>query len=304
VTLDLEDVARNNQLSKELLRRNESFIANSNFLQNEPLPTVHALHEDEPRLKAEELQKRCKTLYHQIERAHLRYLQKQYKPQSISQIKDKQKTIQILEFKLAAFKARLARPKENPMDFDVEQVYEPALFLNTLKVDLETSVEQYGQCILNDKKIIQDLKQEEQFNDKILERDLAFSSVLAEVIEKSEQNKSIDQLIQKLNEQITLMRDNNEELKEFLKNFEKDFFPKLNIPIRPKKTKKQKGVRYSSLSEMITQLIERMLQTPDDPYIRMTESFWQPYVELLLRANMIEKSPENGSSIKLVHFHK
>lgn len=41
-----------------------------------------------------------------------------------------------------------------------------------------------------------------------------------------------------------------------------------------------------------------------DPYVAITERFYAPYVELLIRAGIAEKHPSDPKRMRLTAFHK
>ena len=61
--------------------------------------------------------------------------------------------------------------------------------------------------------------------------------------------------------------------------------------------------RYWSLQRIIEALMNRLFESPHDPYIKILPVHWPPYIELLLRSNIILRHPENCDLIKLVAFH-
>jgi centromere protein K len=42
---------------------------------------------------------------------------------------------------------------------------------------------------------------------------------------------------------------------------------------------------------------------PADPFLRLQPNHWPPHVELLLRAGIAVKHPQDGGRLKLVEFH-
>jgi len=43
---------------------------------------------------------------------------------------------------------------------------------------------------------------------------------------------------------------------------------------------------------------------PSDPYIVLQPQHWPPYVELLVRAGIAVKHPQNSDLVKLTEFHR
>ncbi|XP_013412363.1 centromere protein K isoform X1 [Lingula anatina] len=63
------------------------------------------------------------------------------------------------------------------------------------------------------------------------------------------------------------------------------------------------GDSVVSLQDMVEQLMNKLLDSPHDPYLTTDQSYWPPYLELLLRTGIALKHPEDGHRIKLVPFH-
>ncbi|NXH37210.1 CENPK protein, partial [Myiagra hebetior] len=51
-------------------------------------------------------------------------------------------------------------------------------------------------------------------------------------------------------------------------------------------------------------LINKLITTPHEPYVTLNESFWPPYIELLLRCGMVLRHPEDPKRLRLEAFHK
>ncbi|RMC04472.1 hypothetical protein DUI87_18917 [Hirundo rustica rustica] len=51
-------------------------------------------------------------------------------------------------------------------------------------------------------------------------------------------------------------------------------------------------------------LINKLMSTPHEPYITIKESFWPPYIELLLRYGVALRHPEDPNRMRLQAFHK
>ncbi|ELK31204.1 Centromere protein K [Myotis davidii] len=51
-------------------------------------------------------------------------------------------------------------------------------------------------------------------------------------------------------------------------------------------------------------LLNRLFDVPHDPYVKISDSFWPPYIELLLRNGIALRHPEDPSQIRLEAFHQ
>lgn len=63
------------------------------------------------------------------------------------------------------------------------------------------------------------------------------------------------------------------------------------------------NVRYISLGKLTEDLMNISLIRPQEPYIRIKESHWPPYIELLLRCGIAQRHPQDCNLIRLVAFN-
>lgn len=63
------------------------------------------------------------------------------------------------------------------------------------------------------------------------------------------------------------------------------------------------NVRYISLQKLTEDLMNISYIRPHDPYIRIKESHWPPYIELLLRCGISQRHPQDCNLIRLVAFN-
>lgn len=65
------------------------------------------------------------------------------------------------------------------------------------------------------------------------------------------------------------------------------------------------NVRKSSLplsSVPLQVLMNKVLKTPHDPYVTIDDTFWPPYIEMLLRYGIAVRHQENNFKIRLETF--
>ncbi|NXN86638.1 CENPK protein, partial [Bombycilla garrulus] len=96
------------------------------------------------------------------------------------------------------------------------------------------------------------------------------------------------------------------ELLSALGEFLDDHFPH---PEKGENTKKknssaESAVELITLREILESLINKLITTPHDPYVKINESFWPPYIELLLRCGVALRHPEDPQRMRLQAFHK
>ncbi|XP_039240333.1 centromere protein K isoform X1 [Pipra filicauda] len=64
------------------------------------------------------------------------------------------------------------------------------------------------------------------------------------------------------------------------------------------------AVELLALQDILEILINKLMTTPHEPYVTINESFWPPYIELLLRFGMALRHPEDPNRMRLEAFHK
>ncbi|KAM3623397.1 uncharacterized protein V6R79_010694 [Siganus canaliculatus] len=57
-----------------------------------------------------------------------------------------------------------------------------------------------------------------------------------------------------------------------------------------------------SLNEILELLMNKVLNTPHDPYVTIDNTFWPPYIEMLLRYGIAVRHQENNYKIRLETF--
>ncbi|KAM7009017.1 centromere protein K [Tautogolabrus adspersus] len=57
-----------------------------------------------------------------------------------------------------------------------------------------------------------------------------------------------------------------------------------------------------SLNEILELLMNKVLTTPHDPYVTIDDTFWPPYIEMLLRYGIAVRHQENNFKIRLETF--
>ncbi|NXV83532.1 CENPK protein, partial [Atlantisia rogersi] len=63
-------------------------------------------------------------------------------------------------------------------------------------------------------------------------------------------------------------------------------------------------VKFGILTLLVFQtLMDKIISTPHEPYVAIRESFWPPYIEMLLRSGIALRHPEDPNRIRLEAFH-
>ncbi|XP_055457893.1 centromere protein K [Psammomys obesus] len=153
-------------------------------------------------------------------------------------------------------------------------------------------------------KLKEDLEREQQWLDEqqqILETlNVLHSDLKNQVVTFSE-----SRIFNELKAKMLSMKEFKEKLLVTLGEFLEDHFP---LPDGNTK-KKRKNIQESNaqlitLNEMLEILINRMFDVPHDPYVKISDSFWPPYIELLLRYGIALRHPEDPTRIRLEAFHQ
>ncbi|ERE84798.1 centromere protein K-like protein [Cricetulus griseus] len=135
-------------------------------------------------------------------------------------------------------------------------------------------------------KLKEDLEREQQWLDEqqqILESlNVLHSDLKNQVVTFSE-----SRIFNELKAKMLSIKEFKEKLLCTLGEFLEDHFPLPDGTIKKKKM-----------------LINRMFEVPHDPYVKISDSFWPPYIELLLRYGIALRHPEDPTRIRLEAFHQ
>ncbi|NXQ49759.1 CENPK protein, partial [Catharus fuscescens] len=71
-----------------------------------------------------------------------------------------------------------------------------------------------------------------------------------------------------------------------------------------KNSSAESDVELISLKEILEKLINKVIATPHEPYLTINESFWPPYIELLLRYGIALRHPQDPNRMRLQPFYK
>ncbi|XP_054842910.1 centromere protein K [Eublepharis macularius] len=111
---------------------------------------------------------------------------------------------------------------------------------------------------------------------------------------------------QELKSKMLKIKAYKEELLNALGEFVEKHFP---LPeddgIQKKKTRssREEDVQLITLHEILESLINTLINKPHDPYVTINNSFWSPYIELLLRYGIALRHLEDPSRIRLENFY-
>ncbi|XP_075595557.1 centromere protein K [Balearica regulorum gibbericeps] len=155
---------------------------------------------------------------------------------------------------------------------------------------------------LKNKNLEEDLKREQQWHKEQ-------EQMLDTLNDIEEEKTQVEQFCNKracyeLHSKLLKLKLYKEELLSALGEFLEEHFP---LPekhgIAEKKNSEKPAVELVTLHEILETLINKLMSTPHEPYVTITDSFWPPYVELLLRYGIAMRHPEDPGRMRLEAFH-
>ncbi|XP_023963138.1 centromere protein K isoform X2 [Chrysemys picta bellii] len=157
------------------------------------------------------------------------------------------------------------------------------------------------------KKLKEDMKREQQWLDEqqqlVDALDVTHEEMKNQVVQFSEKRT-----LQELKSKMLKIRAYKEELLSALGEFLEEHFPLPEEDESAKKKKKSPAeeptVQLVTLHEILERLINKLMSTPHEPYLTISDSFWPPYVELLLRYGIALRHPEDPNRIRLEAYHQ
>ncbi|NWI44387.1 CENPK protein, partial [Picathartes gymnocephalus] len=150
----------------------------------------------------------------------------------------------------------------------------------------------------------EDLKREQQWYEE-QKQILDTLNKIEEEAKTQVEQPSAEREIDELKNKILKLKTYKKELLSALGEFLDEHFPH---PAKGENTKNKKSsaepaVELITLQEILEFLINKLITTPHEPYITIDESFWPPYIELLLRYGMALRHPEDPNRMRLQTFH-
>uniref|UniRef100_A0A8C6QI87 Centromere protein K n=2 Tax=Nannospalax galili TaxID=1026970 RepID=A0A8C6QI87_NANGA len=116
---------------------------------------------------------------------------------------------------------------------------------------------------------------------------------------------SESRIFNELKAKMLSIKEFKEKLLIALGEFLEDHFPLPDGNVKKKRKNIQESTaQLITLHEILEILINRMFDVPHDPYVKISNSFWPPYVELLLRNGIALRNPEDPTQIRLEAFHQ
>nr|XP_044994874.1 centromere protein K isoform X2 [Jaculus jaculus] len=116
---------------------------------------------------------------------------------------------------------------------------------------------------------------------------------------------SESRILNELKTKIISIKKFKEKILITLGKFLEDHFPLPHGNIKKKRKNIQESTaQLITLNEILEILINRMFDVPHDPYVKINDCFWPPYIELILRNGIALRHPEDPTQIRLEAFHQ
>ncbi|NXY45495.1 CENPK protein, partial [Ceuthmochares aereus] len=162
---------------------------------------------------------------------------------------------------------------------------------------------------LKNKQLQEDLEREQQWHEE-QEKTLDFLNRIEEEakiqVEQTSRKSLNGTISHDLQKKMLQLRRYKEEIWTALGEFLQKQFPlpeKGESSKRKKKPSEEPDVKLITLKEILMLLMKKSMETPHEPYIRVNDSFWPPYIELLLRSGIALRHPEDPNRLRLENFH-
>ncbi|NXU29262.1 CENPK protein, partial [Thalassarche chlororhynchos] len=155
------------------------------------------------------------------------------------------------------------------------------------------------------KQLEEDLKREQQWHEE-QEQILDALNEIEEETKTQVEQLSKQRAFHELQNKMLKLEIYKEEILNALSEFLEEHFP---LPEKGGSAKKEENsseepaVELITLHEILEILINKLMSTPHEPYVTINDSFWPPYIELLLRCGIALRHPEDPNRIRLEAFH-
>ncbi|OXB53274.1 hypothetical protein ASZ78_000296, partial [Callipepla squamata] len=170
-------------------------------------------------------------------------------------------------------------------------------------------------------KLKEDLEREQQWRDEQEQILYTFREV-EEEMKKEAVTDSEKRVFQELKNQMSELKEYKKKLMNALGEFLEEHFPlpEKNGNAKKKKYSEKPSEQLLTMHEILEfylpqhvlkfsilvfqVLLNQLICTPHEPYVTVDDSFWPPYLELLLRSGIVLRHPEDPNRIRLEAFHE
>ncbi|XP_074424961.1 centromere protein K [Larus michahellis] len=158
------------------------------------------------------------------------------------------------------------------------------------------------------KKLEEDLKREQQWHEEqeqVLDVLNGFEEETTTQVQQLPQNSLHTRASKELKKKMLKLRVYKEELLNALGKFLEEHFPlpEKGRSAEKKNSSEEPAVELITLNEILEILINKLMNTPHEPYVTIDDSFWPPYIELLLRYGIALRHPADPNRMRLEAFH-
>ncbi|KAJ8264282.1 hypothetical protein GJAV_G00147340 [Gymnothorax javanicus] len=113
-------------------------------------------------------------------------------------------------------------------------------------------------------------------------------------------------VLQAMKKKIQRVKDYHDNLLETLSDILAEHFPlpqqEGNVNKKRKNVFPEPQVDVMSLHDLLELLMNKLVETPHEPYVEINATFWPPYIEMLLRYGIATRHPEDCFKIRLEAF--
>ncbi|XP_074022692.1 centromere protein K [Numenius arquata] len=158
------------------------------------------------------------------------------------------------------------------------------------------------------KQLEEDLKREQQWHEEqeqILDTLTGIEEDTKIEVQQLPKTGLSARAFQELQNKMSKLRMYKEELLDALGEFLEEHFPlpERGTSAKKKNSSEEPAVELITLNEILEILIAKLMSTPHEPYVTIDDSFWPPYIELLLRYGIALRHPEDPNRMRLEAFH-
>ncbi|XP_074058791.1 centromere protein K [Macrotis lagotis] len=154
-------------------------------------------------------------------------------------------------------------------------------------------------------KLQEDLRREQGWLDEQEELVTCLSEIYKDLKKTQEIPVNEKRMFLELKAKMTKIRRYREKLLTYLGEVLDKHFPLLEESGSKKRKREcQPNAQLMTVHEILELLINSLLHSPHDPYVKINDSFWPPYIELLLRSGIALRHQDDPSRIRLEAFHQ
>ncbi|XP_065716728.1 centromere protein K [Patagioenas fasciata] len=153
------------------------------------------------------------------------------------------------------------------------------------------------------RRLEQDLKRQQRWleeQEKIVDALTQIEQEIKAQVEEISQKSWKKALLRELQKKMLQLKTRKKDLLNTLSKFLEEHFP---LPIAANKNSSKHPAELITLHEIVEILVSKLMDTPHEPYVKINDSFWVPYIELLLRCGVALRHPEDPNRIRLEAFH-